>query len=70
MSVWKGSRSLKMLKLTKFDYEYLTGTWSGSKGVAFQAVDLFCGKNDLGDYGKPTPKGEKALAAFLRERRV
>jgi len=53
-----------MLKLTSYDYDYLKGEWQGAFGAAFWMVDEFCGENGLGDYGKPTEKGERLIEEY------
>jgi hypothetical protein len=57
-------------KITKFDYEFLTGNWEGPKGAAYNAVAEDC--KDAGFYngwtceGLPalTKKGMKALEEY------
>ncbi len=52
------------MKLTQFDYEYLTGTWVGARGAAFNVVSEDCRSVGYGDYGKPTKTGERAIGQY------
>lgn len=52
-------------KLNKFDYEFLTGTWSGVAGAAYNQTYEFC--KELGwcdQEGKPTPAELKAIQGY------
>lgn len=55
------------MKLTKYDYEYLTGMWEGVAGAAFNVVAEDCMNAQLGYYGHPTEKGKKAIKEFEAE---
>ena len=53
------------MNLTEYDYEFLTDTWDGAKGAAYNVVgeDLYeAGMID--DFGFVTDKGKKAIAAY------
>jgi hypothetical protein len=56
-----------VLKLTNFDYEYLTGKWDGPPGAAFNVVAEDCMNAGYGYYGHPTEKGQKAIIEFERD---
>jgi hypothetical protein len=55
------------LKLTKYDYEFLTGRWDGPWGAASNEVAEFCVENGLGLYGCPTLKGKDAIQQYEAE---
>lgn len=52
-------------KLNAFDYEFLTGRWSGPSGAAYNQTYEFC-KNSgwCNQDGTPTPAGLKAIQEY------
>lgn len=51
-------------KFTEYDYEYLTGTWEGIRGAAFNVVAEWCQNHGYGYYGEPTEKGKLAIKDY------
>ena len=52
-------------KMNRFDYEFLTGTWDGVKGAAYNQTYEFC--KEFGwcnQAGLPTPKGLEAVKEY------
>lgn len=47
-----------------FDYEFLTGAWTGPPGAALWQTAEFCRNAGWGEYGKPTDKGQAAVDYF------
>lgn len=52
-------------ELNEFDYQFLTGTWEGAKGAAYNQTYEFC--KEFGwcsQSGEPTPAGYKAIQEY------
>ena len=54
--------------MTRHEYEFMTGKWSGPQGAAYNQVYAFCKRMKwfmgLSDHGEPIPT-EKGLQAIL-----
>lgn len=63
------------MKMTSFEYEFMTGKWEGVKGAAYNATAEFCQDfgwmEDWADNGMPipTPQGYEAMEEYAREYR-
>lgn len=56
--------------INEYDFEFLTDTWSGPKGAAFNQTYEFCYEEGWCDRrGQVTPKGEKAIEYYLEYKR-
>jgi hypothetical protein len=51
--------------LNEYDYQFLTGTWEGVAGAAYNQTYEFCKEFGWCDYnGKPTSAGLEAIKAY------
>lgn len=58
-------------KLTLFEYEFLTDTWTGVKGAAYNQTYEFCRKFGWCDRrGVPTQKGWDAVKEYENREEV
>lgn len=52
-------------KMTEFEYRYLTDTWEGSRGAAYNQTYEFCKEFGWCDNnGKPTSAGYAVIQAY------
>lgn len=57
------------MSLIRAEYEYLKGNkdyWA-AWGAAMSVVMDYCKRHGYGDFGKPTPSGEKMIEIFERD---
>jgi hypothetical protein len=55
-------------KMNKFDYQFLTGTWDGVAGAAYNQTYEFCKEFGWCDRtGKPTDAGLRAIQLYEME---
>lgn len=57
-------------RLTSHDYAFLTGTWDGPYGAAYNVVYEWCKNRGYGGYNDPTPRGMAAIKQFQAEHRM
>lgn len=57
--------SLSNKIMNKYDYQFLTGTWDGVAGAAYNETYEFCKEFGWCDFnGKPTSEGWAAIQAY------
>jgi hypothetical protein len=56
-----------IIKLNKYEYEFLKGNENSLTGSALMAVHDFCQELGFGRFGAPTPFGIKCMDQYERE---
>lgn len=59
------------MDMNEYEYEFLTGTWEGAKGAAYNQVYEFCrGFGWCDSQGQATEKGREALTQYEKLKNV